>query len=36
MGFPLAIKLAKGERLALASIFLGSFFYRLDECVKIS
>lgn len=32
--FPLAIKLAKGERLALVPIFLGSLFYRLDECVQ--
>lgn len=27
-------KLAKGERLELAPIFLGSLFYRLDECVQ--
>lgn len=32
--FPLAIRLAKGERLALASIYFGSLFYRLDECIK--
>lgn len=33
--FPLAIRLAKGEQLALAPIFLGSFFFfRLDECVQ--
>lgn len=31
--FPLAVKLAKGERLALAPILLGSLIYRLDECV---
>lgn len=30
--FPLAIKLAKGERLALAPVYIGSLF-RLDECV---
>lgn len=32
--FPLAIRLSKGERLVLAPIFLGSFFFRLDECVE--
>lgn len=32
--FLLAVKLAKGEKLALAPIFLGSLFYRLDECVQ--
>lgn len=32
--FPLAIHLARGEKVALASIFLGSLFYRLDECVQ--
>lgn len=31
--FPLAIRLARGEKVALALIFLGSLFYRLDECV---
>lgn len=31
--FPLVVKLAKGEKLALVPIFLGSLFYRLDECV---
>lgn len=32
--FPLAIRLAKGERFALAPIYLGSLCYRLDECVR--
>lgn len=32
--FPLAIRLAKGEKVALAPIFLGSLYYRLDECVQ--
>lgn len=32
--FPLVIRLAKGEKVALAPIFLGSLFYRLDECVQ--
>lgn len=32
--FPLAIRLAKGEKIALGPIFLGSLFYRLDECVR--
>lgn len=32
--FPRAIRLAKGERLALAPIYLGSLFYQLDECVQ--
>lgn len=32
--FPLAIHLARGEKVALAPIFLGSLFYRLDECVQ--
>lgn len=31
--FFLAVKLAKGEKLSLAPIFLSSLFYRLDECV---
>lgn len=31
--FPLAIRLAKGKSLALAPIFLGSLYYRLDECL---
>lgn len=31
--FPLAVKLAKEEKLAVAPIFLGSLFYCLDECV---
>lgn len=31
--FPLVIKLAKGESLALVPMYLGSHFYRLDECV---
>lgn len=31
--FPLAIRLARGEKLALAPVFLGSLSYRLDECV---
>lgn len=30
---PLAIRLARGDRRALASIYLGSLFYRLDQCV---
>lgn len=32
--FPLAIKLAKGEKFALTPVFLGSLFYRLDKCVQ--
>lgn len=32
-GFPIAIKLDKGERLALVPIYLGFLFYWLDECV---
>lgn len=32
--FPLAIRLARGEKIALAPIFLGSLFHRLDECVQ--
>lgn len=32
--FHLAIRPAKGERLALAPIFLGSLFFRLYECVE--
>lgn len=31
--FPLAIHLTKGERLAIAPIYLGSLFSKLDECV---
>lgn len=30
--FPLAVRLAKGEKLALAPVFLGSLFFNLDEC----
>lgn len=32
--FPLAILLVKGKRLALALLYLGSLFYRLNECLK--
>lgn len=32
--FSLAILLEKGEKLALASLYLGSLFFKLDECVK--
>lgn len=32
--FPLTIKLAKVEKLALAPIFLGSLFFNLDECAQ--
>lgn len=32
--FPLAIRLEKGEKIALRPIFLRSLFYRLDECVE--
>lgn len=32
--FPLKILLAKEKRLALASFYLGSLFFRLEECVK--
>lgn len=32
--FPMAIRLARGEKVALAPIFLGSLFYRLNECVQ--
>lgn len=32
--FSLAVKLAKGEQLAPALIFLGSLFFRLDECAQ--
>lgn len=32
--FPLAIRLARGEKVALAPIFLRSLFYRLDECIE--
>lgn len=31
--FPIAIRLARGEKVALTPIFLGSLFYRLYECV---
>lgn len=31
--FPLVILLAKGKRLALAPLYLGSLFDWLDECV---
>lgn len=31
--FPLAISLAKGENLVLASSYLGSLYAHLDECV---
>lgn len=30
--FPIAVILVKGKRLALAPLFLGSFYARLDEC----
>lgn len=30
----MAISLAKGERLALGPIYLGSLYIRLDECVN--
>lgn len=33
-GFPLAIILAKGKRLALAPIYLSSLYARLDKCVN--
>lgn len=32
--FPLAIRLGRGEKLALAPIFLGSLVRRLDESVE--
>lgn len=32
--FPLTISLARGEKVALAPIFLDSLFYRLDECIE--
>lgn len=32
--FPLTVKLAKGEQLSLVPIFLGSLFFRLDECIQ--
>lgn len=32
--FPLDIRLARGDRLALAPIYLGFLFYRLNKCVK--
>lgn len=31
---PLAIRLVRGEKLAMTPIFLGSLFFRLDECVQ--
>lgn len=31
---PLVVMLAKGEKLALIPIFLGSLFFRLDECAQ--
>lgn len=31
--FNLAIRLVKREKLALAPIYLGLLFYRLDDCV---
>lgn len=32
--FPFAILLAKGKKLALAPIYLGSLYARLDECLS--
>lgn len=32
--FLFAISLAQGERLAIVPIYLGSLFYRLDECIQ--
>lgn len=31
--FPLPIRLARGDRLALALVYVGLLFYRLNECV---
>lgn len=32
--FPLTIRLARGERFALAPIYLGSLFCKMDECIN--
>lgn len=32
--YPLAVLLAKGEKLALAPVYLWSLFFRLDVCIK--
>lgn len=32
--FPLSIRLARGEKVALTPIFFRTLFYRLDECVQ--